>query len=327
VTVLKYWQAINLALHEELSRDRHVVLFGEDVAAPGGPFGASKGLLSAFGQRVRDTPISEATITGMAVGAAASGVRPVLEIMFADFMTLAMDQVVNQAAKTRYMSAGAVAVPLTIRTMCGAHRGAGPQHSQSVEAWFVSVPGLSVVAPGTPSDAKGLLKAAIRSNDPVIVFESLALWNHREDVSEDPEFLVPLGQACVRTEGNDITLVCWGGAVPRVLAAASALTEVGVSAEVVDLRTLSPLDHRTIADSVRKTGRLLVVQDAVAPCSVGSEVVRVVTETAFGDLREAPVVLAPPFAPVPFPAQLGAQYFPGLEDVVRVGKRLMGVAA
>jgi pyruvate dehydrogenase E1 component beta subunit len=324
MTVLKYWQAVNLALREELAHDERVILFGEDVAAPGGAFGASKGLMEEFGHRVRDTPISEGAITGLGVGAAAAGARPVVEIMFADFLTLAMDQVVNQAAKIHYMSGGAVQVPLTVRTLCGAHRGAGPQHSQSLEAWLAAVPGLRVVAPATAADAKGLLKSAIRSPDPVVVIESLALWNQRGEVPADADFLIPLGRAAVRREGSDLTVVAWGAAVPRALAAAEAAAQHGVEVEVIDLRSLSPLDHTTVLASVRNTGRLLVVQDAVAPCSVGSEVVRMAVADAFDHLRSAPVVLCPPFAPVPFPAALTNRYFPQVEDIVRAAQQLTG---
>lgn len=320
----KYWQAINSGLAEELRRDERVVLFGEDVAAPGGAFGASKGLLAEFGSvRVRDTPISEATITGLAVGAAMAGLRPVVEIMFLDFITLAMDQLANQAAKMSYMSLGHYSVPLTLRTMCGAHLGAGPQHSQNLEAWVASVPGLKVVWGGTPADAKGLLKAAIRDPDPVVVIESAGLWSKRGDVPDDPEQVVPLGEASVRRIGRDVTLVCWGTTVPRADAAASALAEQGVDVEVVDLRTLSSLDTRRILESVGKTGRLVVTQDATGPCSVGAEVVRVAATTGFSSLRAAPEVVSPPFAPIPFPPALGQVYFPQTDDVIAAVRRTL----
>jgi pyruvate/2-oxoglutarate/acetoin dehydrogenase E1 component len=317
MTRRKYWQAINDAMREELGRDERVVLFGEDVAEPGGPFGASKGLLSDFGpDRVRDTPISEAAITGMAVGSAMAGLRPIVEIMFFDFITLAMDQLVNQAAKMAYMSMGHCSVPLTLRTMCGAHLGAGPQHSQNLESWVAAVPGLKVVWGGTPADAKGLLKAAVRDPDPVVVIESAGLWSSRGDVPDDPERLVVLGEANIRRQGSDVTVVCWGGTVPRADRAALALAEQEIDVEVLDLRTLSPLDTRRILDSVAKTGRLVVVQDATGPCSVGADVVRVAATQGFTSLRAAPQLVTPPFAPVPFPPQLAQAYFPQEEDVI-----------
>lgn len=328
MTRRKYWQAINDGLAEELRRDPAVVLFGEDVGAPGGPFGATKGLLGEFGpQRVRDTPISEAALTGVAVGAAMAGLRPVVEIMFFDFVTLAMDQLANQAAKMSYMSMGHYPVPLTLRTMCGAHLGSGPQHSQSLEAWLAAVPGLKVVWGGTPADAKGLLKAAVRDPDPVVVIESAGLWSTRGEVPDAPDEVVPIGAANIRRPGSDATLVCWGGTVPRADAAASALAEEGIDVEVVDLRSLSPLDETTLLASVGRTGRLVVLQDATGPCSVGSEVVRLVTTQRFGSLRAAPAVVCPPFAPVPFPPVLERAYFPQIEDAVAAVRRTLAAEA
>jgi pyruvate/2-oxoglutarate/acetoin dehydrogenase E1 component len=313
----KYWQAINAALAEELRRDERVVLFGEDVAAPGGPFGATKGLLAEFGAtRVRDTPISEAAFTGIAVGSAMAGLRPVLEIMFFDFITLAMDQLANQAAKMSYLSMGHFSVPLTLRTMCGAHRGSGPQHSQNLESWVTSVPGLKVVWGGTPSDAKGLLKAAIRDPDPVIVIESASLWSTKGEVPDTDDHVVPLGQANVRRAGSDVTLVCWGATVPRADATAGSLSREEIDVEVLDLRTLSPLDAHSILCSIRKTGRLVVVQDATGPCSIGSEVIRIATTHGFTDLRAAPQLINPPFAPIPFPPRLETAYFPQTTDII-----------
>lgn len=324
MTRRKYWQAINDALAEELRRDPAVVLFGEDVAAPGGPFGATKGLLDEFGpRRIRDTPISEAALTGVAVGAAMAGLRPIVEIMFFDFITLAMDQLANQAAKMSYMSMGHFPVPLTMRTMCGAHLGSGPQHSQSLEAWIAAVPGLKVAWGGTPADTKGLLKAAIRDPHPVVVIESASQWSARGEVPDDPDRLVPLGKANIRRAGRDITLVCWGGTVPRADAAAAALAEDGIDVEVLDLRTLSPLDEAALLRSVETTGRLVVLQDATGPCSIGSEVIRLATTQRFGSLRDAPQLVSPPFAPVPFPPVLERAYFPQSEDVIACVRRTL----
>jgi acetoin:2,6-dichlorophenolindophenol oxidoreductase subunit beta len=321
---VKYWQAINSALREEMQRDDSVHIFGEDVAEAGGPFGASKGLLGEFGEwRVRDTPISEAIIGGLAVGSAMTGLRPVAEIMYFEFITLAMDQIVNQAAKMSYMSAGKFSVPLTVRTLCGAHRGSGPQHSQHFESWFASVPGLKVVWGGTPADAKGLLRAAIRDDDPVIVIESVSLWGQRGEVPDDPDVVVPIGKGLVRREGNDVTLVCWGGMVPRAELAAATLEESGISVELIDLRTLSPIDESLILSSISKTGRLVVVQDSSGPCSIGSEVICLAATEGFSSLRGRAVHITPPFAPVPFPQELERAYFPQSDEIVVAVQNLL----
>ncbi|WUI04175.1 alpha-ketoacid dehydrogenase subunit beta [Spirillospora sp. NBC_00431] len=322
MSTVKYWQAVNSALHEELERDASVHVFGEDVGVPGGPFAATRGLRERFGEwRVRDTPISESTFTGMAVGAAMAGLRPVAEVMYFDFITLAMDQLVNQAAKMSYMSDGAFAVPLTIRTLCGGHRGSGPQHSQSLEGWLAAVPGLKVVWGGTPADAKGLLKAAIRDDDPVVVIESLSLWTRRGEVPDDTDHVVPIGAGLIRRPGDDVTLVCWGDTVPSAMEAAEALAGRGVGAEVLDLRTLSPLDEALILRSLAKTGRLVVVQDAQGPCSVGSEVIRLAATDGFASLRAPAARVSPPFAPVPFAPDLEHAYYPGPDDVVSAALR------
>ncbi|WP_067465785.1 alpha-ketoacid dehydrogenase subunit beta [Actinomadura macra] len=313
---LKYWQAINTALAEELERDERVCVFGEDVGEAGGPFGATMRLQERFGEwRVRDTPISEAVIMGTAVGAAMAGMRPIGEIMFFDFLTLAMDQLVNQAAKMTYMSNGEYHLPLVVRTLCGAHRGSGPQHSQNLEAWIAAVPGLKVVWGSTPADARGLLKSAVRDDDPVVVIESTALWATRGEVSEDPDDVVPIGSAAIRRTGADVTLVSWGAAMPRALAAADALEAAGVSPEVIDLRSLLPLDAATVLESASRTGRLVVVQDATAPCGVGSEVAALAAEHIFGDLRAPVLRLTPPFAPVPSARHLEELYYPQSADI------------
>jgi len=312
---LKYWQAVNEALAEEMARDERVVVAGEDVAAPGGPFGATRGLLDKFGPwRVKDTPISEAAIAGLAVGAALAGLRPVVEIMFLDFIGLAMDQVVNQAAKICYMSGGRLRLPVTIRTLCGAGRNNGPQHSQSLEAWLCHVPGLKVVWPSTPADAKGLLKSAIRDDNPVVVVDSLSLWTSKGPVP-DGEITVPIGKAEVRRPGSDATVVAVGSMVPRALAAAERLAVEGIQAEVVDLRTLSPLDRETILASVAKTHRLVVAHDAVKPFGLGAEIAALVAEEALEEL-DAPVKrVTAPFAPVPFSPSLEGAYYPQAAEI------------
>lgn len=308
---MKYWQAINTALREELLRDERVCVFGEDVGAAGGPFGATMHLQEMFGEwRVRDTPISEAIIVGAAVGAAMSGLRPIAEIMFLDFIGLTMDQLVNQAAKMTYMSDGAFHLPLVVRTLCGAHRGSGPQHSQNLEGWLAAIPGLKVVWGSTPADARGLLKAAIRDDDPVVVIESSSLWGQRGEVSEDPDDVVPIGSGVIRRSGSDVTLVSWGGAMARAEAAADILSSDGIDTELLDLRSLLPLDSELILESISRTGRLAIVQDATGPCSVGSEVAALAVEEGFCHLKEKVIRLTPPFAPVPFASQLEESYYP-----------------
>lgn len=327
MATVKYWQAINAAMHEEMARDDAVCVIGEDVGAPGGPFGATKGLQAAFGtQRVRDTPISEAAIVGAALGASMTGLRPIVEVMFLDFMTVAMDQVVNQAAKVSYMSAGSFHAPMVIRTICASGKSTGPQHSQNLEAWLAHVPGLKVVWGATPADAKGLLKAAVRDDDPVIVIESLDLWSRRGEVDDDPAAVVPIGRAAVRQEGDDVTVVTWGGALGRVLAAAEAVGE-DASVEVIDLRTISPWDRETVLDSVRRTGRLVVVHDAVSAFGAGAEIAATVSTECFDDLRAPVRRLGAPFAPSPFPPHLEREYLPqtdriaaAITDVTRRGR-------
>jgi len=328
VTELKLWQAVNAALAEELERDPRVVLFGEDVGKPGGPFGASRGLRERFGaSRVRDTPIAEGAITGVAVGAAMTGLRPVVEIMYFDFATLAMDQLANQAAKMRYMSGGKLAVPMTMITFCGSGRGSGPQHSQSLEAWLAHVPGLRVVYPSNAADAKGLLKSAIRSDDPVVFVESSRLWTTRFEVPEDPDHLVPIGVAAVARPGGDVTMVSWGWALERTLAAAELLAADGIDAEVLDLRTISPLDEAAILMSVARTGHLVVVHDAAGPFGPGAEIVALVAEHGFDSLRGPVTRLTAPFAPAPFAKGLENAYYPTPERIAAAAAALVGEAA
>jgi acetoin:2,6-dichlorophenolindophenol oxidoreductase subunit beta len=325
---LKMWQAVNSALAEELERDPRVVLFGEDVGKAGGPFGASRGLRERFGEsRVRDTPIAEGAITGVAVGAAMTGLRPVVEIMYFDFATLAMDQLVNQAAKMRYMSGGRLSVPMTLLTFCGSGRGSGPQHSQSLEAWLAHVPGLTVVYPSNAADAKGLLKSAIRSDDPVVFIESSRLWTIRTEMPETPEHLVPIGSAAVARAGTDVTLVSWGWAAARTLEAAELLAARGIEAEVVDLRTISPLDEDAILTSVAKTGHLVVVHDAAGPFGPGAEVAALVAEHGFDTLRGPVGRLTAPFAPAPFAKALEEAYYPMPERIAATTAALLGEAA
>jgi pyruvate dehydrogenase E1 component beta subunit len=321
---VKYWQAINRALADALEGDERVCVIGEDVGAPGGPFGATLGLQERFGTwRVRDTPISEAAIVGTAVGAAMTGLRPVVEVMFMDFIGLALDQLVNQAAKVSYMSDGAYHVPMVVRTVVGAGRGTGPQHSQSFEGWLGSVPGLKVAWPSGPSDAYWLLRAAIDDDDPVVVIESLRAWNLREEITDqaDP---AALRQAAIRRPGTHLSLVTWGGAVPRSLDAATAMAERGIEAEVVDLRWIWPLDYDTVLSSLARTGRLVVVQDSVAPFGVGAEIAALASSPAAFNVLKAPVRrISAPFEPVPFPPDLEQAYFPSVDRIVRIASEVV----
>ncbi len=320
---IKYVKAISEALTEEMERDERVVLFGIDVGAPGGPFAATKGLYLRFGpERVFDTPISEEGIVGLAVGAAAAGLRPVVEIMFMDFSTLASDQIVNQAAKMHYMLAGKVRLPLVIRTMGGAGLSAGPQHSQSLEAWFAHIPGLKVVMPSTPRDVKGLLKAAIRDDNPVLLIEHKALYRSAGPVP-DGDFTVPIGQAEVKRAGRHATVVTYSLMVQRALAAADKLAAEGIEVEVVDLRTLTPLDMETVYTSVRKTMRLLVVHEAVRDFGPGAEVAARVAEECFDSL-DAPIMrVGGPYTPVPFSPVLENSWLPNEDRIVATIRQLL----
>jgi pyruvate dehydrogenase E1 component beta subunit len=324
MTELKLWQAVNTALGEELERDPRVVMFGEDVGKAGGPFGASRGLRDRFGEkRVRDTPIAEGAITGVAVGAAMSGLRPVVEIMFFDFVTLAMDQLVNQAAKMRYMSGGKLSVPMTVLTFAGSGRGSGPQHSQSLEAWLAHVPGLSVVYPSNPADAKGLLKAAIRSDDPVVFIESSRLWTIRGEVPEAGDHVVPIGRAAIVRPGSDVTLVSWGWAAARTLEAAAILADAGVDAEVIDLRTLRPLDTETVLESVARTHRAVVIDEGWRSGSLAAEVVARIVEGAFWEL-DAPVErVCSAEVPMPYARELELAALPSAPGIVDAAVRVM----
>jgi pyruvate dehydrogenase E1 component beta subunit len=320
---LKFWQGVNQALVEEMERDERVVLVGEDVGRPGGPYGVTRGLLDRFGDlRVRDTPISEAVLVGLGVGAGAVGLRPVVEIMFFDFAMIAMDQIVNQAAKFRYFSGHSM--PLVIRTMAGAGGPNGAQHSQNFEAWYCGVPGLKVVMPSNAADAKGLLKSSIRDDDPVLFIETLGLLAQRRDVPVDGELLLPLGVADVRRAGTDVTVVAVGRLVDRALDAATRLQEEDrISVEVIDPRTLSPLDTDTILESVARTGRLVVAQEATAPCSLAAEICALAAESCLRDLKAPPVRVTSPFINVPTPVPLAEARAPGADDVVAAVHNVM----
>ena len=323
MTETTYLQAITNTLADAMRADPRVLILGEDVAE-GGPWGATTGLTEEFGpERVRNTPISEAAICGVAVGAAQSGLRPVVEIMFVDFVTLALDQLVNQAAKAHFMSGGQLTVPLVLRTQGGAGQRGAAQHSQSLEAWLTHVPGLKVVMPSSAADAAGLLASAIADPNPVIFVENKTLYFRKEDVP-DGRTPVPIGRAKVVRPGSDVTVVALSRLVPESLAAADELRADGIDVEVVDPRTLVPLDLDTIVQSVRRTHRLVVAHEAVAHGGFGAEIAAQVQEAAFDEL-DAPIVrVGAPFAPVPFSPPLEDAYLPGRGDVVAAVRAMLG---
>jgi pyruvate dehydrogenase E1 component beta subunit len=322
---IRFADAIRQALDEELARDEQVILLGEDIGRPGGSFGVTRGLLDTYGaDRVRDTPISEEAIVGAAVGASLLGARPVVEIMFNDFVVLAMDQIVNQAAKIHYMSGGRLSAPLVIRMLCGTNGSTAAQHSQSLEAWFTHVPGLKVVAPSTPHDAKALLKAAIRDPDPVMFFEQRTLYNTKGEVPPDVE-PARFGEGRVVREGTDITIATYMKAVGQALEAAEVLEQQhGISAEVWDVRSLVPFDRDGLRGSLERTGRLLTLHEAVTRGGFGAEIAAIAVEECFGLLR-APVArvgaLASPHAYAP---QLEQTMLPSVERIVESARAVVG---
>ena len=319
----RYGKAVNQALHDAMAADPTVILFGEDVAEAGGPFKATRGLIEAFGAgRVRDTPISEAAIAGMAVGAALSGLRPVAEIMFMDFITLAMDQLVNQAAKARFMFGGRNSVPLTLRTPHGGGLNAGPQHSQCLEAWLAHIPGLKVVCPATPADAYGLLRAAIDDPDPVIVVENKALYAMKGDL-DDPPAIVPIGKARTARPGADVTVVTYGAALHIALEAAETLAGDGVDAEVIDLRSLQPWDEAAVLASLSRTHRLVVLHEALEAFGIAAEIAARMADVGFDELDGPIVRVGAPFMPVPYASSLEKAYLPGADDVVAAVRRTL----
>jgi len=319
-----YLQALNEALDQEMERDPAVFILGEDVGQFGGCFGVTQGLFAKYGEaRVKDTPITESAIVGAATGAAAAGLRPVCEIMFVDFIGVALDQLFNQAAKMRYMFGGKAKIPMVLRAPQGAGIGAAAQHSQSLEAWFMHVPGLKVAIPSTPYDAKGLLIAAIRDDNPVVFLEHKLLYGIEGEVPDQP-YTVEFGKAAVVREGTDVTLVATAKMVHTALDAAAQLAEMGISAEVIDPRTLLPLDTATMVNSVKKTHGLVIVHEAVKFAGAGAEIAAQVAEQAF-DYLDAPIVrVAAPFTPVPFSVPLENAFIPNAADIVEAVKRMRG---
>jgi len=319
-----YAEALNEALRLEMDRDSTVIVMGEDIAEHGGAFQVTAGLLDRFGPaRIRQTPISELGIVGAGVGAALTGLRPVVELMYIDFSGLAIDQIVNQAAQNRFMFGGQARVPLVVRTQGGSGRGNAAQHSKSLEAWFTHVAGLKVVMPATPADAKGLLTAAIRDDDPVMFIEHKLLYRSKGPVPQG-EHVVPLGSADVKRPGRDLTIVTWSREVLFSLDAATKLAADGIEAEVLDLRSLVPLDREAVLASVRRTHRLLVVHEAVKRGGYGAEIAAMIAEEAFDDLDAPPRRLAGLETPIPYAQHLELGVVPQVDDIVRAARELVG---
>ena len=320
---LTYLEAIREAMVQEMRRDADVFLIGEDIGIYGGAFGMSKGMLEEFGpERIIDTPISEGGIAGTATGAALMGMRPIMEIMFSDFVTLAADQLVNQAAKMRFMFGGKVSLPMVVRLPAGSGTGAAAQHSQCLENWFINVPGLKVVAPASPADAKGLLTAAIRDNNPVMFMEHKLLYRIKGEVPEE-QYEIPLGKARTAREGKDLTILAYSIMVPRALEAAAELEKEGIDIEVIDLRSLKPLDEAAIHASVSKTGRVMICHEAPVTGGFGGEVAAVVCEGPAFDFLDAPIVrLAGRNVPIPYNRILERAAVPQVEDIVAAARKL-----
>jgi len=323
---LTYAQAINEALRQCMKEDERVILLGEDIGVYGGVFQVTAGLLSEFGpERVIDTPIAEAGFTGAAIGAALTGMRPVVEIMFIDFTTVCMDMIINQMAKMHYMFGGRGKVPMVLRINIGAGRGAAAQHSQSFHALFMHIPGLYVAAPATPYDAKGLMIEAIRNDNPVVFVEHKKLYVEKGDVPEEG-YTIPFGQADIKREGSDLTIVATHALVTRSLNAAEEVAKEGIDVEIVDPRTLVPLDRSAILESVKKTGRLLVADEGHKTCGVAAEISAMVAEGAIYYLKAPVARVCSPDTPVPFSPPLEQAYIPDVKDLVPAIKRLMQYA-
>ncbi len=320
---LTYLEAVREAMTQEMRRDPEVFLIGEDVGVYGGAFGLSAGMLAEFGpERVRDTPISEAAIAGAATGAAMMGMRPIMEVMFMDFLTISMNQLVNQAAKMHFMFGGKTSISMVVRAPSGSGTGAAAQHSQSLEAWFINVPGIKVVAPSTPYDAKGLLIAAIRDNNPVLFMEHKLLYRTKGPVPEEL-FSIPLQQAEIKRAGRDLTIIAYSIMVPRALQAAEQLAAEGIDAEILDPRTLKPLDMETIVRSVSKTGRVLIVHEAPMTGGFGGELAAMIAGSPAFDFLDAPIRrLAGRDVPIPYNRILERAAVPQIEDIVSAAKAL-----
>lgn len=325
MTVMTYRQALTEALREEMQRDPNVFCLGEEIGIFGGSYKVTEGLLAEFGpERVLDTPIAELGIMGLATGSAMTGLRPVAEIMTINFIIVGMDQLVNNAAKIPYMFGGEATVPLVIRTPSGGAHQLTAQHSQSLEVWFAYVPGMYVVCPATPADAKGLLKTCIRDDNPILFVENVLMYNEKGDVPEEDDFTVPLGKAAVRREGEDITLISYSRMVHVALQAAEALAEDGVSAEVIDLRSLRPLDIETVVESVKKTNRGLILHEGWRKYGAGAEIAALIQERAFDYLDHPIERITGVEVPLPYAKSLEAAALPRLEDVIEGARYIAG---
>ena len=323
MTELSYSQAIRKALTEEMQRDDKVFILGEDVGIFGGAFGVTQGMIKEFGKdRVRDTPISEAAIMGAAIGAALTGMRPVVEIMYIDFLTCCMDELVNQAAKIKYMTGGQVKLPLTVRVPIGAGYSEAAQHSQSLEALFVHIPGLKVVIPSTPYDAKGLLKSVIRDDDPVIFLEHKALYDTLKGEVPDEEYLIPLGKADIKKEGRDITVIATSMMVHKVMSVSQEIKKDGIDVEVIDPRSLVPLDKKAILNSVKKTGRVILVEEAVKRNACSANIASIIMEEVFEYLKAPIFRICSKNTPIPFSPILEKAYLPCEEEIYQAITKL-----
>ncbi|KEP26163.1 pyruvate dehydrogenase [Bacillus zhangzhouensis] len=324
VREISYLEAVREAMSQEMRENQDVFILGEDIGVYGGAFGVTRGMIEEFGpERVRNTPISEAAIAGGAVGAALTGMRPILELQFSDFITIAMDQLVNQAAKTRYMFGGKGKVPLVVRTPAGSGTGAAAQHSQSLEAWMAHIPGLKVVQPSTAYDAKGLLKAAMNDDNPVIFYEHKLLYKTIGEVPEE-QYSIPLGKADVKRSGKDVTIVATAIMVHKALEAAKELEAEGIDVEIIDPRTLVPLDEETIIESVKKTGKCIVVHEAVKRGGYGGEIASMIAESEAFDYLDAPIKRLGGLAvPIPYNPTLEKAVIPQVPDIIEAAKELV----
>lgn len=321
---MTYRDALNLALKEEMLRDPSMVIWGEDVAFYEGSFKVTRGLLAEFGERrVKDTPISENTIVGVAIGAAMGGLRPVVELMTVNFAFLAMDQIINHMTKIRYMFGGQVNLPMVIRAPGGGGSQLAAQHSQSLETFFMHTPGMYVAVPATPADAKGLLKSAIRNENPVMFLEHELLYNSKGDVSDDPELLIPFGKCDIKRSGKDVTIVAYSRMTILALAAAEELAKENIACEVVDLRTLSPLDTETFVQSVKKTGRAVVVEECWRTCGLGAEIATRIYDHCFDSLLSPVQRVSGLDVPMPYSRKLEKLCIPQVEDIVKAVKEAL----
>ena len=320
---ITYVQAINEALDQAMEQDSRVFVLGEDVGRFGGAFGATRGLWEKYGaERVRDTAISEEAIVGSAVGAAMTGLRPVAELQYSDFVTICMDQVVNQAAKIRYMFGGKLSMPLVVRAPTGGYLSEAAQHSQNLEAWFAHIPGLVVITPSTPYDAKGLLLSAIAMDDPVIYLEHKVLYRSKMEVPEDP-YTIPIGKGEVKRKGNDITLITYSYETELCLQAAKQLSEQGIEAGVIDLRTVSPIDTPLVTEEVSRTGRAIIVYEAHRQCGVGAELSALIMENCFNRLKAPVLRVAAEDVPLPYSPVLQKRVLPQVEGIVEAVQKTM----